>query len=89
MPNLLIGLFLGVILGLLLGRYILPCFDWLLELFIAKLSEGITEHNLNISMMSADMFREYPELSNNPDNVGQTNLIGFQYYGEEDIYDEE
>ena len=34
------------------------------------------------------MFREYPELSNNLDNVGQTNLIGFQYYGE-DIYDEE
>jgi len=59
-------------------------------MFISRISEGITEHNLNISMMSAEMFREYPELSNNLDNTGQTSVIGFQCYGENDeIYDEE
>lgn len=94
MPNLLIGLFLGIIIGVLTHQYIFPYLDILFEIFVSKSSEIITEHNLNIQMLSCDLLREYPELNNDGNFSNEpTGVIGFQYnssddeeyYGEDDI----
>ncbi len=70
------GIFIGITLGIIIQMYLFPYFDQLFEVFISKQSEIITEHNLNIQIMSCETLRDYPEI-NNKNIQEQTNLIGF------------
>jgi len=82
------GIFIGIILGIIIQMYLFPYFDQLFEVFISKQSEIITEHNLNIQIMSCETLRDYPEI-NNKNIQDQTNLIGFNCQSLLDEEDEE
>ena len=82
------GIFIGIILGIIIQMYLFPYFDQLFEVFISKQSEIITEHNLNIQIMSCETLRDYPEI-NNKNIQEQTNLIGFNCQSLLDEEDEE
>jgi len=82
------GIFIGIILGIIIQMYLFPYFDQLFEVFVSKQSEIITEHNLNIQIMSCETLRDYPEI-NNKNIQEQTNLIGFNCQSLLDEEDEE
>lgn len=91
MSDLLIGIFSGLLLGIIIEKYVFPILDILFEIFTAKTSKEITEHNLNIQEMSCELLRAYPELKDG--NVAeQINAIGFHYVdedAEEEYYEED
>lgn len=88
MPDLLIGLFSGLLLGIIIEKYIFPALDIIFEVFTAKTSEIITEHNLNIQSMSCELLRVYPELKDG--NVAeQVNAIGFQCQSDDGVEEED
>lgn len=91
MSDLLIGIFSGLLLGIIIEKYVFPILDILFEIFTAKTSKEITEHNLNIQEMSCELLRAYPELKDG-NVVDQVNAIGFQYVDddiEEEYYEED